>query len=108
MATKTGIQLAIITSLNPKKSLICLDSSSSSSRRLLLSSSRNRRSISISRSALLDEQQQEISFTEPENKLIDALIGIQGRGRSASPQQLNDVESAVKILEGLEGIPDPV
>ncbi|GAV88454.1 PAP_fibrillin domain-containing protein [Cephalotus follicularis] len=107
MATKTGIQLAIITSLNPKKSLICLDSSSSSSRRLLLSSSQNRRSISISRSALLDEQQQEISFTEPENKLIDALIGIQGRGRSASPQQLNDVESAVKILEGLEGIPDP-
>jgi hypothetical protein len=40
-------------------------------------------------------------------KLIDALIGIQGRGKSASPKQLNDVESAVKVLEGLEGIQNP-
>lgn len=27
-------------------------------------------------------------FTEDENRLVEALIGIQGRGRSASPQQL--------------------
>lgn len=35
------------------------------------------------------EEQEQVPFTEPENSLIDALIGIQGRGRSASPQQLN-------------------
>ncbi|KAF8403912.1 hypothetical protein HHK36_012018 [Tetracentron sinense] len=56
-------------------------------------------------SSLVDEQQ--ISFTEPENLLIEALIGIQGRGRSASPLQLQDVESAVQVLEGLEGVLDP-
>lgn len=48
-----------------------------------------------------------MSFNDAELKLIDALIGIQGRGRSASPQQLNDVESAVEVLEGLEGIKNP-
>ncbi|KAA8549611.1 hypothetical protein F0562_001371 [Nyssa sinensis] len=60
--------------------------------------------------SVVDEQRQqeeEVSFTEQENSLIDALIGIQGRGRSASPQQLQDVERAVQILEGLEGVPDP-
>ena len=39
-------------------------------------------------SSLVDEQPQ-VSFTEPENRLIDSLVGIQGRGRSASPQQLS-------------------
>lgn len=41
--------------------------------------------------SVLDEEQQqeeEFSFTEPENRLIEALIGIQGRGRSASPKQI--------------------
>uniref|UniRef100_A0A5B7BJD2 Plastid lipid-associated protein/fibrillin conserved domain-containing protein n=1 Tax=Davidia involucrata TaxID=16924 RepID=A0A5B7BJD2_DAVIN len=60
--------------------------------------------------SLVDEQQQqveEVSFNERENSLIGALIGIQGRGRSASPQQLQDVERAVQVLEGLEGVPDP-
>ncbi|CBI16461.3 hypothetical protein VitviT2T_007797 [Vitis vinifera] len=57
-------------------------------------------------SSLVDEQPQ-VSFTEPENRLIDSLVGIQGRGRSASPQQLSDVESAVQALEGLGGVPDP-
>ncbi|XP_044505613.1 probable plastid-lipid-associated protein 12, chloroplastic [Mangifera indica] len=52
-------------------------------------------------------EQQELTFTEEENQLIDALIGIQGRGKSASPQQINDVERAVKILEDLPGVPDP-
>ncbi|KAL6341040.1 hypothetical protein AAG906_032155 [Vitis piasezkii] len=57
-------------------------------------------------SSLVDEQPQ-VSFTEPENRLIDSLVGLQGRGRSASPQQLSDVESAVQALEGLGGVPDP-
>ncbi|XP_010265928.1 PREDICTED: probable plastid-lipid-associated protein 12, chloroplastic isoform X3 [Nelumbo nucifera] len=56
-------------------------------------------------SSLVEEQQ--VSFTEPESALVDALIGVQGRGRSASPEQLKEVERAVQILEGLEGIPDP-
>ncbi|KAG5628522.1 hypothetical protein H5410_000239 [Solanum commersonii] len=47
------------------------------------------------------------SFSEEENGLIEALIGIQGRGRAASPQQLQEVERAVKVLEGSEGIPEP-
>ncbi|KAJ4724118.1 Plastid-lipid-associated protein [Melia azedarach] len=72
----------------------------------LFTSSNNRRTFLVLRSSLVD-QQQEVAFTEEENQLIDALIGIQGRGKSASPQQLNDVESAVKVLEGLQGVPDP-
>lgn len=41
------------------------------------------------RSSLLDEQRKEaVSFSEPENSLIQALIGVQGRGRSVSSQQL--------------------
>ncbi|XP_068490565.1 probable plastid-lipid-associated protein 12, chloroplastic isoform X2 [Phaseolus vulgaris] len=50
---------------------------------------------------------QQISFTESENSLIEALLGIQGRGRSSSPQQLNAVERAVQVLERLGGVPDP-
>ena len=43
--------------------------------------------------SLVDERKQKelednFSFNEKENSLVDALIGIQGRGRSASPQQL--------------------
>uniref|UniRef100_M1D581 Structural molecule n=1 Tax=Solanum tuberosum TaxID=4113 RepID=M1D581_SOLTU len=48
------------------------------------------------------------SFSEEENGLIEALIGIQGRGRAASPQQLQEVERAVKVLEGSEGVSEPV
>lgn len=33
-------------------------------------------------------QVEQISFTQTENSLIEALLGIQGRGRSSSPQQL--------------------
>ncbi|XP_055818994.1 probable plastid-lipid-associated protein 12, chloroplastic [Solanum dulcamara] len=47
------------------------------------------------------------SFTKEENGLIEALIGIQGRGRAASPQQLQEVERAVKVLEGSEGVSEP-
>ena len=48
------------------------------------------RSVSCS---LVNKQQQQqsvdqVSFSKDENSLIEALIGIQGRGRSASPLQL--------------------
>ncbi|XP_015865764.3 probable plastid-lipid-associated protein 12, chloroplastic isoform X1 [Ziziphus jujuba] len=59
---------------------------------------------------VVDEQQQgfTVSFTEEENSLIQTLVGVQGRGRSASSQQIIDVERAVKVLEqGLQGVPDP-
>jgi len=111
--------------------------------RKLFECSRSSRDVSVNGSNLVDEQQQ-VSFTEPENQLVEALIGIQGRGRSASPQQLSvkclqnsiyiyiyrfffvfsdcflffifdgmeeflqDVERAVQVLEGLEGVPEPV
>lgn len=40
-------------------------------------------------SSLVDEQQKEVvSFSEPENSLVEALIGVQGRGRSVSSHQL--------------------
>ncbi|VVB00755.1 unnamed protein product [Arabis nemorensis] len=63
--------------------------------------------ISCLSSSTVTDQTQQSSFNDAEMKLIDALIGIQGRGKSASPRQLNDVESAVKVLEGLEGISNP-
>ncbi|XP_010479570.1 PREDICTED: probable plastid-lipid-associated protein 12, chloroplastic isoform X2 [Camelina sativa] len=74
-----------------------------------LDSSRNCRTlrISCSSSSTVTDQTEQSSFNDAEMKLIDALIGIQGRGKSASPRQLNDVESAVKVLEGLEGIQNP-
>ena len=46
---------------------------------------KNRRRISCC--SAVDEQQK-ISFSDAESSLISSLIGIQGRGRSASPQQL--------------------
>ncbi|XP_050369386.1 probable plastid-lipid-associated protein 12, chloroplastic [Argentina anserina] len=47
------------------------------------------------------------------NSVVEALIGIQGHGRSASPQQAkyndrnDEVEKAVKVLEALPGVPEP-
>ena len=54
----------------------------------LFESSSSHRNVYVYRSSIVDNQQL-VSFDEPENQLIDALIGIQGQGRSASPQQLN-------------------
>ncbi|XP_068645828.1 probable plastid-lipid-associated protein 12, chloroplastic isoform X2 [Aristolochia californica] len=54
---------------------------------------------------VVDEQQ--LLGTEPESVLIEGLIGIQGRGRSTSPQQLKEVERAVRVLKDLQGEPDP-
>ncbi|KAI3995629.1 hypothetical protein MKX01_023374 [Papaver californicum] len=73
---------------------------------------RKRRSLYFSRqisgSLIKDEEdQRQVLFTEPETQLIEALIGIQERGRSASSQQLKEVERAVQSLEGQEGVPDP-
>nr|CAD1818874.1 unnamed protein product [Ananas comosus var. bracteatus] len=83
------------------------------------------------------QQEEEISFTDPEAALVEALLGIQGRGCAASPQQLQhsllfifrgsksddqllsnssdltlctflqEVERAVQTLETLKGVPDP-
>ncbi|KAH9740856.1 putative plastid-lipid-associated protein 12 [Citrus sinensis] len=89
----------------------CACSSSFSRSTLAFSSSKlsncsqNRTNGLVAQSSLTDQQQ--LAFTGEENQLIDALIGIQGRGRSASARQLNDVECAVKVLEGLQGVPDP-
>lgn len=65
--------------------------------------------------SMIDQQEKEqvvkeasaSGFTKEESSLVDALIGIQGRGRSASPKQLQDVEQAVQVLEGLVGVPEP-
>ncbi|XP_027185568.1 probable plastid-lipid-associated protein 12, chloroplastic isoform X2 [Coffea eugenioides] len=53
------------------------------------------------------EEASDSGFTKEESSLIDALIGVQGRGRSASPKQLQDVERAVQVLEGVVGVPEP-
>ncbi|XP_072984228.1 probable plastid-lipid-associated protein 12, chloroplastic isoform X1 [Typha latifolia] len=61
-------------------------------------------------SSLVDrttQQQEQVFFTDPEAALIEALVGMQGRGRAASPQQIQDVERAVRTLENLKGVPDP-
>lgn len=55
----------------------------------------------------VDEEQIQQTFSDAENSLISSLIGIQGRGRSASPQQLKEVEQAVTVLEAAKGVPDP-
>uniref|UniRef100_A0ACD5V0G4 Uncharacterized protein n=1 Tax=Avena sativa TaxID=4498 RepID=A0ACD5V0G4_AVESA len=49
----------------------------------------------------------EASYTEPEEALLEALVGVQGRGRAVAPRQLQEVESAVQTLEALQGVPDP-
>ncbi|XP_030512632.1 probable plastid-lipid-associated protein 12, chloroplastic [Rhodamnia argentea] len=68
---------------------------------------RGRDGLVACRSSLVGEQQEASPFTDPETQLIEALIGIQGRGRSANPQQLQDVQRAVEVLETLGGVPDP-
>lgn len=39
--------------------------------------------------------------------LLEALLGVQGRGRAVAPRQLQEVERAVQALEALGGVPDP-
>ncbi|KAJ1694756.1 hypothetical protein LUZ63_011454 [Rhynchospora breviuscula] len=57
--------------------------------------------------AVKPSRSDQLVFTEPETKLIEALLGVQGRGRGVSSKQLQDVESAVQALEILKGVPDP-
>ncbi|XP_076896575.1 putative plastid-lipid-associated protein 12, chloroplastic [Bidens hawaiensis] len=65
----------------------------------------------VSCSAVNEEQQIQqstsISFSDAENSLISSVLGIQGRGRTASPDQLKAVERAVEALEAAKGVPDP-
>ncbi|PAN13861.1 hypothetical protein PAHAL_2G369100 [Panicum hallii] len=49
----------------------------------------------------------EAAYAEPEAALLEALLGVQGRGRAVAPRQLQEVESAVQALEALGGVPDP-
>ncbi|KAI8526303.1 hypothetical protein RHMOL_Rhmol13G0298000 [Rhododendron molle] len=106
-----GFQLTPLPTISPFKSRTCR---SRLQFRNGFGPSVNRRAASIRppSCSLVDEQQKQGTevvslFNEQENSLIEALIGIQGRGRSASAQQLQEVERAVQILEGSEGVPDP-
>lgn len=63
-------------------------------------------SSSLSRDEL-ERAKGETKFTEEEKRLIEALLGIQGRGRFASSRQLQEVERAVSVLEDIEGVPAP-
>ncbi|CAL9087015.1 unnamed protein product [Musa textilis] len=67
---------------------------------------RRRTSLRPISSSLVEEGQQ-LRFSDPEAALVEALLGIQGRGRTASSGQLQDVELAVQTLESLGGVPDP-
>ncbi|KAG0484385.1 hypothetical protein HPP92_008464 [Vanilla planifolia] len=66
---------------------------------------RRPRLLAISASLL---EEREISFTGPEVALVEALVGIQGRGSAASAEQLKEVERAVEVLERQKGVADPV
>lgn len=52
-------------------------------------------------------EKREVAGNDPERRLIEGLLGIQGRGRSASPQQLKEVEQAITELESAGGVSDP-
>ncbi|KAH7366557.1 hypothetical protein KP509_18G084800 [Ceratopteris richardii] len=49
----------------------------------------------------------EKSIMDAESNLIDALIGIQGRGRGISVVLLEDISQAVQSLESLVGVEEP-
>ncbi|XP_078445986.1 plastid-lipid associated protein PAP / fibrillin family protein [Wolffia australiana] len=53
------------------------------------------------------EEERKLVFSDPEVRLIDGLLGIQGRGRSASSLQLKEVEQAVQALENVKGVTEP-
>ncbi|CAD5174843.1 unnamed protein product [Musa acuminata subsp. malaccensis] len=76
--------------------------------RVLIQKPRRRRRTSLRPiSSSLVEEGQQLCFSDPEAALVEALLGIQGRGRAASSGQLQDVELAVETLENLGGVPDP-
>lgn len=66
---------------------------------------RRRRALALAASSVAAAEAE--AYTEPELVLLEALLGIQGRGRAVAPRQLQEVESAVQALETQGGIPDP-
>lgn len=77
--------------LRPAVSTIFTPSSTSISCFSSLQNNNNNKKIngcSVSCSLVNKQSSHQVSFSKDENLLIEALIGIQGRGRSASPQQL--------------------
>ncbi|XP_057826845.2 probable plastid-lipid-associated protein 12, chloroplastic isoform X2 [Cryptomeria japonica] len=61
----------------------------------------------ISSGSLIGNVTEDVVTNEAEKRLIDSLLGIQGRGRSASQEKLKDVEQAIKALESAAGVLDP-
>ncbi|CAK9864915.1 unnamed protein product [Sphagnum jensenii] len=49
----------------------------------------------------------QVAENSAESALLEALIGVQGRGRSASKQQLQEIAEAVSALEAEGGVPNP-
>ncbi|MCO5595163.1 hypothetical protein L7F22_049202 [Adiantum nelumboides] len=49
----------------------------------------------------------ENSLLDTESNLIDALIGIQGRGRGIASAKLENISEAVRILESFGGVNEP-
>lgn len=52
-------------------------------------------------------KKRDVASNDAEQRLIEGLLGIQGRGRSASPQQLKEVQQAIEALESVGGVSDP-
>eukprot|EP01018_Ginkgo_biloba_P028808 Gb_09730 [translate_table: standard] len=50
---------------------------------------------------------QQIASNTAEQQLVEGLLGIQGRGRSASAEQLKEVNQAIQALESAGGVSDP-
>ncbi|KAI5066424.1 hypothetical protein GOP47_0019048 [Adiantum capillus-veneris] len=62
------------------------------------------RTLSVSASA---SSTVENPILDAESNLIDALIGIQGRGRGVTPLKLENISEAVRLLESLGGVDEP-
>ncbi|KAG0574776.1 hypothetical protein KC19_VG290200 [Ceratodon purpureus] len=57
--------------------------------------------------AMVAPARQQVAENSGEAALVEALIGVQGRGWAASSRQLQDVAEAVSALEAAGGVPDP-
>lgn len=61
----------------------------------------------IAAGAAVSLEKRDVAGNDAERRLIEGLLGIQGRGRSTSPQQLKEVEQAITALESAGGVSDP-
>lgn len=61
----------------------------------------------IASGAAVSLRKRDVAGNDAEQRLIEGLLGIQGRGRSASPQQLKEVQQAISALESVSGVSDP-